>query len=346
MIGFRRQPRTLRKWPIVLIAILSIVGGGYWATHGWYERNLAAVSSTTTSTVYLTVDSGNTLHQISIKLKQAGLIKNARAFEIYARGRRLASKIQTGTYNLSSSMSAPQILNKMVKGDVSKDLLTILPGKTLKQIKQAFNKAGYSDADISTAFDPATYAGHSLLANLPAGASLEGLLYPDSFQKQVNTPASAIVRQSLDEMQNLLTPDIVNGFAAQGLNVYQGLTLASIVYQESGSSDYQPTVAQVFLLRLKQGMMLGSDVTAFYAADLVDAGKTLGVDSPYNTRLHTGLPPGPIGSFSVTAMTAVAHPSNTDYLFFVAGDDGVIHFSRTEAEHEQAIKQFCTKECS
>jgi UPF0755 protein len=147
-------------------------------------------------------------------------------------------------------------------------------------------------------------------------------------------------------MQTLLTPDIVNGWAAQGLSVYQGLSLSSIVYQESGSPDYQPTVAQVFLLRLKQGIMLGSDVTAFYAADQVNAGKTLGVDSPYNTRLHTGLPPGPIGNFTVTAMTAVAHPSNTDYLFFVAGDDGVIHFSHTLAEHEQATKQYCTKECS
>ena len=346
MIGFRRSHYRRRRWPIALIALLLIIGGGYWAAHGWYESNLGSVSSTAAPTVYFTVDSGNSLQQISTKLKSAGLIKSSRAFEIYARGRRQAAKIQTGTYSLSSSMSTPQILSKLVKGDVAKDLLTILPGKTLKQIKQAFTKAGYSDSDIATAFDPATYAGHPLIANLPAGASLEGLLYPDSFQKQLNTPASTIVRESLDEMQNLLTSDVVNGFAAQGLSVYQGLTLSSIVYQESGSSDYQPTVAQVFLLRLKQGMMLGSDVTAFYAADQAGQGKTLGVDSPYNTRLHTGLPPGPIGNFSVTAMNAVAHPSNTDYLFFVAGDNGVIHFSHTEAEHEQATKQYCTKECS
>ncbi|MBX4197272.1 endolytic transglycosylase MltG [Candidatus Saccharibacteria bacterium] len=345
MIGFRRNSRSRRPW-IVILAIILLIGGGYWTAHSWYENNLAAVNSSVSQTVYFSVDSGSSLQQIGLKLKQAGLIKSAHAFEIYARGRRLAAKIQTGTYSLSPSMSTPQILDKMVRGDVSKDLLTILPGKTLKQIKPAFKKAGYSDADINAAFDPATYAGHPLLANLPAGGSLEGLLYPDSFQKQLNTPASTIVRESLDEMQNLLTPDIVNGFSAQGLSVYQGLTLSSIVYQESGDSDYQPTVAQVFLLRLKQGMSLGSDVTAFYAANQIGAGKTLGVDSPYNTRLHSGLPPGPIGNFSVSAMNAVAHPSSTDYLFFVAGDDGVIHFSHTGAEHEQATKQYCTKECS
>jgi UPF0755 protein len=172
------------------------------------------------------------------------------------------------------------------------------------------------------------------------------MLYPDSFQKAANTPPTTIIRESLDEMEKHLTPDVVSGFAAQGLNTYQGMTMASIVYAESGDPASEPTVAQVFLLRLKQGSALGSDVTAFYAADLAGAGKTLGVDSPYNTRLNPGLPPGPIDSFTDIALQAVAHPSNTDYLYFVAGDNGVIHFSHTEAEHEQAVKQYCTKECS
>jgi UPF0755 protein len=147
-------------------------------------------------------------------------------------------------------------------------------------------------------------------------------------------------------MQTHLTQDVLSGFKAQNLTTYQGITLASIVYAESGNPKSEPTVAQVFLLRLKQGMALGSDVTAFYAASLAGQDKTLGVDSPYNTRLHSGLPPGPIGSFTDIALKAVAHPSNTDYLYFVAGDDGTIHFSHTEQEHEAAIKKYCTKECS
>jgi UPF0755 protein len=243
-------------------------------------------------------------------------------------------------------MSTPRIVSKMVNGEVSKNLLTIPSGKTLTQIRAVFKQSGYSDAELDTAFIPGTYAGNPLLASLPAGTSLEGLLYPDSFQKEADTSAQTIVVESLEEMQSKLTPDILSGFAAQGLTPYQGITLASIVYAESGSASSEPTVAQVFLSRLNQGMMLGSDVTAFYAAGLVGAGQTLGVDSPYNTRLHTGLPPGPIGNFTDIALKAVAHPSNTDYLYFVAGDDGVIHFSHTEAEHEQAVKQYCTKACS
>ena len=243
-------------------------------------------------------------------------------------------------------MSTPKIVDKMVNGDVSKDLLTIPPGKTIEQIRQVFKQAGYNDAELDIAFSPVTYAGHPALASLPAGATLEGYLYPDSFQKTATTPPTTIVRASLDEMQRHLTPDIINGFSAQGLNTYQGITLASIVYAESGDASSEPTVAQVFLLRLKQGIALGSDVTAFYASNKAGAGKTLGVDSPYNTRIYPGLPPGPIGNFTDIALKAVAHPSNTDYLFFVAGDNGTIHFTHTQAEHEQAIKEYCTKECS
>lgn len=335
-----------RSWPVVVIALIIVLGGGYLAARSWYNRNLAAVDTSSTQEVNFTVVSGSTVQEIGGDLKRADLIRSNQAFETYVRGRGLFDKLQAGTYSLSRSMSTPQIVTKMVNGDVAKGLLTILPGKTVKQIRQAFKDAGYNDAELDIAFSPVTYAGHPALNQLPAGATLEGLLYPDSYQKVATTPPTAIIRQSLDEMSKHLTPDIINGFAAQGLSEYQGITLASIVYAESGSPQSEPTVAQVFLLRLRQGMALGSDVTAFYAAGLAGQGKTLGVDSPYNTRLHTGLPPGPIGNFTDIALKAVAHPSNTDYLFFVAGDDGTIHFSHTEAEHEQAVKQYCTKECS
>jgi UPF0755 protein len=342
----QKTRRKSHRWLIVLICLLVLLGVVGLAARGWYETNLAAVNSQGSARVTFTVQKGNTPTQIANQLKQAKLIKNSQAFRLYLRFRGLTDKLQAGTYSLSPSMGTSKIATILSNGYVSKDYVTILPGKTLKQIKQAFEQSGYSDSEVEAAFNPANYSDLILLKNLPAGNSLEGLLYPDSFQKEAATPASTIVRESLQEMQNSLTPDIISGFAAQGLTPYQGLTMASIVYQESGDPSSEPTVAQVFLLRLKKGMALGSDVTAFYAADLAGEGQTLGVDSPYNTRIHTGIPPGPIGSFTVTAMNAVAHPSNTDYLFFVAGDNGVIHFTHTEAEHEQAVKQYCTKECS
>jgi len=328
----------------VLATIVLLVIAAGLVTRAWYNRNLAAVSSSQQVT-YFTVAPGASLSEIANGLKQENLIRSAPAFVTYVRGRGLYSKMQAGTYALKPSMSTSQIVDRIVNGDVSKTDVTIYPGKTISQIRKIFKQVGYSDSELDTAFDASTYPDEPVLAYLPAGATLEGFLYPDTFQKDPNTSAQTIIRESLEEMQSHLTPDIIAGFKNQGLSVYQGVTLASIVYQESGLPAAQPTVAQVFLLRLKQGIMLGSDVTAFYASQQAGQGKTLGVDSPYNTRIHTGLPPGPIGNVTDNALKAVAHPAATDFLFFVAGDDGIIHFSHTEAEHEQAVSQYCHKEC-
>jgi UPF0755 protein len=343
MRGIRR-PKSKKLW-IILAILIILAAGGALASRAWYNRNLAAVSSAQTYVTF-TVESGASLHQIATGLKDEGLIRSAPAFETYVHGRSLYSKMQAGTYSLSPSMSTPQIVSKIVKGDVTKSDITIYPGKTIDDIRKIFKQVGYSDAELDTAFNAAAYTDEPIMNYLPAGASLEGFLYPDTFQRTGGTPAQTIVRESLQEMNANLTPDIIAGFKAQGLNVFQGVILASIVNQESGDPNAQPTIAQVFLLRLKQGMLLQSNVTANYAADLAGVARNVAINSPYNTYLHQGLPPGPIGNVTASALKAVAHPSNTTYLFFIAGDNGAIHFSSTEAEHEQAIKQYCHNLCA
>ncbi len=332
-----------QNWAIIIVAF-AIVLGGVWGLRHWYFNSLGPLSSSTTTT-YFTVSSGETKDQIAEGLQSAHLIRSAKAMETYLRSSE-TQILQAGTYKFSPSMSVQQIVHAIVVGDVAKNLLTILPGKRLDQIEQTFAKAGYSQSDINSAFNPATYAGDPALASLPVGASLEGYLYPDSFQKETDTPASAIVKESVDEMGARLTDSIINGFGAQGLTTYQGVTLASIVEQESGNPNDQPTIAQVFILRLKQGMPLQSDVTADYAADIAGQPRSINIDSPYNTYQQPGLPPGPISSMTVSALKAVARPSNTSYLYFIAGDDGKIHFSYTAEQHQQDIQQFCTKSCA
>lgn len=343
MRGVKTSPR---RWLIILLlAGILVVGTGVLCLRVWYSSNLQPVATSSKEIKYFTVASGTGLHEIAVKLKNAGLIKNSRAFETYVRSHELHDKLQAGTYALSPSMSVEQIAKKMSDGDVARNLLTILPQKRLDEVKQAFATAGYSSQQIAVAFDPKSYGGHPALSSLPQGASLEGYLYPDSFEKQADTPATTIIRESLDEMQKYLTSDVVNGFAAHSLNTFQGITLASIVAQETDNPEYQPMVAQVFLSRLAQGMPLGSDVTAYYANALAGTGHDLTINSPYNTHLHTGLTPGPISNMTYDALKAVAQPANTDYLYFVAGDDKKLHFSHTQAEHEDAVKKYCTKEC-
>ncbi len=333
------------KWVLLVMVLALLFVGWTIVTRVEYNNNLRPVSSSTT-TQYFTVKKGAGVKEIANNLKDAKLIRNSGAFQDYVRNKELQTSLQYGTYTLSPSMSVQRIVDLMIQGEISKNLLTILPGVTISEVQKAFAKAGYSQTDIDKAFNPITYTGNPALKSLPAGDSLEGYLYPDSFLMDSNTPASTIVQESLDEMASRLTPDIINGFAADGLTTYQGITLASIVVQESGDPAEEPTIAQVFLLRMKQGMMLQSNVTANYAADLAGVPRNVNISSPYNTYLHAGLPPGPISNVTTASLRAVAHPSTTDYLYFIAGDDGTIHYSHTATEHEQAIQQYCHKLCA
>lgn len=343
-----KSPKNRLNAPkfLVLVAIVALVVavGGVVGLRVWYNSNLQPVSSNT-ATSYFTVESGQSRNQIATNLQKANLIRSAKAFETYLRSNEITI-LQAGTYTLSPSMSVKTIVHKMSTGDVTQNLLTILPGKRLDQIKAAFEKSGYSQSEVDQAFNPASYTDEPMLKYLPASASLEGFLYPDSFQKDANTPASAIVRESLDEMQQHLTPALINSFAAHGLSVYQGVTLASIVYQETGDPTYEPTVAQVFLSRLQQGMMLQSNVTANYAADVAGVPRSVNINSPYNTYQVNGLPPGPISNVTNFALNATANPSNSNYLYFIAGDNGKLYFANTPEQHNANIKQYCQQKCA
>lgn len=325
--------------------LLLILVGGALAVPVWYAYELRPLA-TVQQPRYFTILPGSGLHNIAINLKEEGLIRSTQAFSLYVKTHARSHHLQAGTYSLSPSMGTKEIANKIAKGDVAKNLLTILPGKRLDEVKKAFAKAGYSEPDITLAFDPAQYAGHPVMAYVPNGSSLEGFLYPDSFQKEVNTPAQTIVKESLDEMQKHLSQEVIAGFKAHGLTTYEGVTLASIVSQETDDPSYQPTVAQVFLSRIGQGIKLQSNVTANYSADVRGVPRNINIDSLYNTYLHAGLPPGPIGGVTASSLKAVASPSNTDYLYFIAGDDNKVHFSHTSAEHEDAIKHYCQKKCA
>lgn len=330
-------------WLAAAIAGFILLLGGVWALRGWYSDNLKPVSSSN-QIVYFTVVLGDSRDKIADQLERQGLIRSATAFKNYIRTNEIQN-LQAGTYSLSPSLSVQEIVEKMVKGEVAKNLLTILPAKRLDQIQDAFIKEGYSANEINAAFNPDNYRDHPALASLPAGASLEGYLYPDSYQKLSGTPASTIVRQSLDEMHKYLTPDIINGFGKQGLSTYQGIILASIVLQETDDPKYQPTVAQVFLNRIRENMRLESDPTAAYASALAGQPTDLKIQAPHNTYVSPWPIPSPISNVTKEALKAVANPDSTDFLYFVTGDDGVFHFTHSLKEHQEATNRYCTTKC-
>jgi UPF0755 protein len=322
------------------VGLLLTVG---FIRHNYYE-NLKPVSNSQKSQL-VTVESGATAAGIAVKLKKAGVIRQTWAFEWYVRNHNLRDKLQAGSYYLQPSQSVADIADILTKGKVATDLFTILPGKRIDQIKAAMVNAGFKPDEVEQAFNPELYKNHPALVDKPAGASLEGYLYPESFQKQPDTKPSTIITASLNEMQKRLTPDVRAAYAREGLTTHQGIILASIVEQEVSNSADRPTVAQVFFKRLQNNMQLGSDVTAFYGAIMAGKAPSVSYDSPYNTRIHAGLPPGPISNVTVSSLQAVAAPSSTDYVYFVAGDDGKTYFSHTLAEHEDLTKQHCKKLC-
>ncbi len=338
-----------RPWAKIWLslAILLIIGAlaAVVIVRRSYYQNLKPASASQ-RTVLVTIPIGSSVKEIGLKLQQSGLIRASWAFEFYVRNQNVRDLLQAGTYSFRPNQTVPEIVTILTHGKVYTDLVKILPGQRLDQIRSALiNNDHFSAAAVDAALDPARYPNHPALADKPTGASLEGYLYPDSYQKTADTKPETIIKSSLDEMQKHLTPEIRTAFVKQNLTVHEGVIVASIIEQEVGNAADKPTVAQVFLRRLHENLQLGSDVTAFYGA--IKAGQTPSVtyDSPYNTRLHPGLPPGPISNVSDSSLQAVAHPAATDYLFFVAGDDGVTYFSHTVQEHEALTAQHCKKLC-
>ena len=339
--------KRVRTFAGVLLASIIVLLFSSIVLYKVYMANLRPVSAASNS-VLVTIPTGSSLPQIADILKKSAVIRSAWSFEFYVRNDNYArSSLEAGTYILHPNQSVQQIVSQLTQGKASGKLVVILPGQRIDQIETALINNGFPKADVIAALSPGQYVSkYPMLENLPADATLEGFLYPDSFAKDSSTTASTIVNESLTEMQNNLTLDIVNGFNKQGLSIYQGVTLASIVEQEVSNPTDRAKVAQVFLSRLNSNMNLGSDVTAFYGAIVAGQTPSVNYDSGYNTRLHPGLPIGPISNVSKSSLYAVAHPANTNYLYFVTGDNGTTYYSTTLDQHNQQTQQYCQKLCS
>lgn len=342
----RRHRLPARVWwvlgGLVVILVLGVI-----SVRHLYTSDLQPVSTSQKAQIF-TVQSGSSVKDIADNLEKAHLIKSGWAFQLYVHSKELNSDLQAGTYALSPSQDTPSIASTITKGKVTTRLVTILPGRRIDQVRADLINSGFTPAAVDNALNPSQYSDVPVLSFKPANINtLEGLLWPDSFQKDPTTDPSVIVRESLMEMGQHLTPAVQAGFAGEGLTTYQGVTLASIIEQEdsSGKPGDQSQVAQVFLSRFKTNSTLGSDVTAQYGA--IEAGKapSLTYDSPYNTLIHKGLPPSPISTVSTNSLYAATHPAATNWLYFVAGDNGSTYFSTNLQDHQTQAQQYCHKLC-
>lgn len=335
-------------WPrrllLVVLVLVGITVLGMIGVRQYYYFNLRAVSDSS-ETQTITVEKGATVDEVGALLQEKELIRSSLAFQLYIRSKETKNPLIAGTYRLQPNLSTPEIVSVLSQGRVATDLVTILPGQRIDQVRDSLIKSGFSEAAVDAALDPAQYKDSPALVDMPPGADLEGYLYPESFQRTATTKPEEIIAASLELMNKNLTPDIRAAFADQGLSVYQGITLASVVEQEAFRQADRDQVAQTFLKRLGMGMALQSDPTAKYGAIKDGREPSLTYESPYNTYTNNGLPPTPISNVSAGSLKAVAYPAQTDWVYFVAGDDGTVHFSRTLEEHEQLVEQYCSTLC-
>ena len=389
----KQQPKKksfMKKIIIALVILLSIAGLGVFGAYTWYEKQLAAPKSFSckfNSPAAAATSEGSeenpdchyqkfeiktnqTIGDIAENLKKAGLIRSDFAFKTYLKLSSKSAKIKAGTYSLRANLSAKEIVEQMEKGVASSEVfnLTVLPGETLKEIKQKLIKLGYLSEQIDTAllkkYDSPVlkglYDNEGKLTNpaQPANVVLEGYLYGETYQFYKGETVEHIFETMINQLNSVVVANnIEEKFQKRGFSLREGLILASIIQKEAHSED-MPGVSMVFQNRLKVGMTLGSDVTATYAADLVNPNRdrndpnnnlrVLETDNLYNTRKHTGLTPGPICSPGITAILAVAEPDENkrSMRYFLTGDDGKMYYSVTDNEHTQKIRDYCQKLCS
>lgn len=226
--------------------------------------------------------------------------------------------------------------------------VTFIEGQRAEQNAAVLQEAGMPDAQASymaTVQDVDSWRGnYAFLESIPNGASLEGFLFPDTYRVGGNAGAAEVVGLQLTAFETNFTPEMMAQAEAQGLSIYDVVTLASIVEREAAIPEERPQIAAVYLNRLEQGMRLEADPTLQYVVGTPEEWwPTLNTElieqaagSPYNTYLNDGLPPGPIANPGFASLQAVLEPADVDYLFFVTtGDGSGAHlFSTTYEEHQ------------
>ena len=330
-----------------ILLFLLVLGGGGIAAYTYLNQPVDPGCGEVCTQITFTVEEGQSTGEIAENLYHAGLVRNSLAFQAYYYLHYLGQPLKTGEYTLNGGMGPAQIIETLIAGPQAAVFsFTFLPGENIFDFREKLLEQGYSDEAITAGLE-ADY-DHPVLAGKPADASLEGYLYGETYEFYVGESVENIITKMLDQLYSVVQAnDLENKFAAQGLDLFQGITLASIVQKEANNATDYAKVAQVFYKRLSQGISLGSDITVQYVlATYTDNAAALGIDSPYNTRLYTGLTPGPVSNPGESALVATANPADTDYLFFLTGDDGMMYYSHTDAEHQENIASHCQELCA
>lgn len=303
----------------------------------WRAADLHTAANPGAPPVTFSVQPGESAGDVSARLAAAGLVADSELLRLYMRYHGLDAHIEAGDFTLHAGMTTPEIALALGDASAREATVTIPEGWRLEQVADylenrtdlPFGRAEFLALTRQAARVPGHY---TFLGDIPPGASFEGFLFPDSYRLSKQATAQELVSKMLENFELKVTAELRAEIARQGLTLFQTVVLASIVEREAVLPEERPLIAGVFLNRQAIGMKLDADPTVQYAVgyDAAQAswwkrGLTvddLNFDSPYNTYLYAGLPPGPIASPGLDTIRAVVHPEASDYFYFRAACDG------------------------
>lgn len=296
---------------------------------------ISAPNSTDSSAIHVVIEPGEGSGDIANELRDARLIKNRFVFILYLNLIKAGDKLQAGEYEIPQNLTMIQMVDLLRHGYAAQNKVTFPEGWTLIKMGERLEAKGIvSKADFLAAAKKEY--DYDFLKGKPETVDLEGFLYPDTYTFGKNVTADEVIQKMLKNFDKKLTADMKAKAQQSNLNLYEIITLASIVEREVAKPEDRRLVASVFLNRLQIGMALESCATIQYITGESKKQFTYAetrVVSPYNTYINRGLPPGPIGNPSIDSIRAVIEPQESNYLYFLSAN-GVTYFSKTFEEHE------------
>ncbi|MEX1303497.1 MAG: endolytic transglycosylase MltG [Desulfotignum sp.] len=306
----------------------------------WIWHTLHTPVKTDDKETIFVIEPGQNLKQIAENLESRSLIPDALLFRVYARYQKAGTRIPAGEHLLTTPASPVQILDQLLKGRMKLYRLTVPEGLNMEETAATVAKTGLCGADrfLALCRDPEVITDLDVPSH-----TLEGFLFPDTYF----FPKTATCRQMIEKMVatffSVFTPQWRERTDELGFTLQQIITLASMIEKEAGVPSERALISSVFHNRLKKGMRLQSDPTVIYGdPDFEGRIRTrhLQRKTEYNTYQMHGLPKGPIASPGAKAIEAALFPADSDFLYFVSRNDKTHYFSKTLAEHNQAVRKY------
>jgi UPF0755 protein len=330
-------------WLGLVLLLVLLAGAAALGAWGWWTLNQPYIGFTQPELV-VEVPTGMDARTILELLEQQGVLPNALLARLYLVHRMDDPPLKAGEYRFRNAATTPEVLQVLIRGEVVTYPIVVIEGLTLEETATQIAEQGFGDRGrlVELMSSPA------LIADLdPEALNLEGYLFPDTYAFARGTIEEDIVAALVTTFRGHWEEDIQPLLGEDDERTIRELVvLASIVEKEAGVDDERPIVAGVYTNRLERGIALYADPTVIYALKLAGTWdgnirrRDLKIDSPYNTYVYPGLPPGPIASPGLASLIGAAQPADVPYLYFVSRNDGSHVFATTLAEHNRNVDRW------